>query len=1141
MDDFFAARDVEEEEEERQSGGSEEDECGDDEERERQRQQRRRTREVAFQSSDATLTKVKMHFSLVWPCHVFEGGCWFSKSYNISGIGDVTVGEQLATTHGKSKGHTFYLKVNDARGNTLYGSYENYAAFERRVRGAVADGGLSSFLGVAGVTFENVKQYRDDTEAQLMYYELSGASELWLRADHSQQNLIVGMRWNPNKRQCFSEDADCAGMDLPTLEPDCCDVIDASWCDPATRLTCQEFVPEGHPCRLSTVFTDIKSEADANYLLQHLADVLELVFEEGSMLVGSNMEDVVFDLSKLQSEYKESSCVLMVVYNDSSFYFENHSKMKYFWRYVLCVLMTKYEKDTELLKLEYLHRDRTFRRKSTINPHMKPQASIDWRASNGVGVGVVEEEELEFEALEGGDDARNVCLVVGQVSADVPPVAVEKLNYRTAAPDVIELETLVKALRTNVNFPNVTVNSFRTQAMRNRILFEHNEVPVCLYLLNEYNHNYVEAQRAQSRGIHEPWITLGHGDKIRYNCSCNVSCERPQPMLELETVVVRENHEALSMNNDELSVDGYYHDRDYVVKHALEGLTELLAFWFGSRVKYVPLTRMFYYWDGELWVQDLDRLFLTNYVTSKVTLFLERAVDIYDSEGNKPYLKMATFLFKRFTGGDGAARNVLDMLRYYVKDDEFDKKRMHQGMIAASRSVVDLESGHERDYRFGDYISEKCKYNYDACDCGQEEHCFTNVRCTCSKDELMSCPHPRITCNARCAEDMMFVNEIIKEACGATLKQYVWRDQFNKVRTPVDESSKLCKLPRVYRNLTTNKDYETVPRGADPVDYVLLTRSVEYKYEDDGMRNFWRFVWTVGYVLSGYANRKLFVFCFGLQNNGKSLTWNALMEVFEPYLGAMDSSCVYGRNKLDDSATPALIQVVGKRGGVVPETAKRARLNDQALKMFTGGDSFTGRRMRSENEKFHLNLVPIVSSNVIPTFDMTDGALCDRLHPLEFPVTFVRPEDYKGYMNQRIRDESYPKLLATQRFKVALFNWGVRAARYYMEHQGKIPLPSSVASFKNDIKNANNPVPTFISASDRYEMDRAGKVLFKEFYTDLREYCRKELPEFKFDSPEKFRSLLRDLKSGGATDLDLSGVKNSADEYIVGVMKLNEY
>lgn len=122
--------------------------------------------------------------------------------------------------------------------------------------------------------------------------------------------------------------------------------------------------------------------------------------------------------------------------------------------------------------------------------------------------------------------------------------------------------------------------------------------------------------------------------------------------------------------------------------------------------------------------------------------------------------------------------------------------------------------------------------------------------------------------------------------------------------------------------------------------------------------------------------------------------------------------------------------------------------------------------------------------------------------------------------------------------RLALFNWGIRAGQYYMANQAACPLPKRVAEFKNQIKNANDPLQIFVGSSDKYEFDRNSKVSFTEFFVDMREHCRKEQPEFKFDQKDKFRQHLRNFKFKGSNKLELK--KTGGTEYIIGIVSVIE-
>ncbi len=62
-------------------------------------------------------------------------------------------------------------------------------------------------------------------------------------------------------------------------------------------------------------------------------------------------------------------------------------------------------------------------------------------------------------------------------------------------------------------------------------------------------------------------------------------------------------------------------------------------------------------------------------------------------------------------------------------------------------------------------------------------------------------------------------------------------------------------------------------------------------------------------------------------------------------------SCIYGKQRSDDGATPAAIYIYKKRGGISTESGSENTLNDYYLKIYTGHDPILMRRMRTEMMK----------------------------------------------------------------------------------------------------------------------------------------------------------------------------------------------
>jgi phage/plasmid-associated DNA primase len=694
-------------------------------------------------------------------------------------------------------------------------------------------------------------------------------------------------------------------------------------------------------------------------------------------------------------------------------------------------------------------------------------------------------------------------------------------------------------------------------------MFENGKPTRCLFHLNSE-----EDSRGYRSSAHSSYICIDLDGNLFYDCNCNRYFDEQNDKFAYhyrEPIPLGKLDEFTFPCELTLGVPiPVPEEFDTIVDFGLAGVSRYLRTVFDKRLKYVG-DEKWYYWDGSLWIHDVDTKFIVRYLTEEIPNWIMACID-RTHETDKVTMKKLLKLMGRFCDGTQCVRNVLELLRYELEDTTFDDKSRHRGWFAAHNSIVDLKTGASRLYRYDDYVTHRCDFCYDDCDCDPGT-CFDAKDCDCDPFDLTGpCHH---TCRARDFVDMKWIDDRIKEICGTDLLKYEWYIEkvagggveLTKDEGPID--NRLAKADFFWRNSDGKREFangqslmcdlcraEKAAAAEEiraPVvvcncsqNFKIVRRTV-LAFEDDGLANYKRFKWTVGYILTGLADRKLFVYGYGDQNNGKTLIWNALIDVMRNYLGPMHPSCVFGRTKNDDGATPAMIHVVGKRGGVVGETGKNDILNDHSMKVWAGRDAVVIRKMRNEMYDVKPDLVAVVNANVEPRIDIFDEALWDRFHLLLYPKTYVKAEKrgpYGGHdweLHERPRDESYISEFASPNRQKGLMNWAIRACVYYANTR-LCPLPKLVEETMSGFRNINNPIRTYMaSATCLYRFDRNESVPIGQFFTHLKEYCKTENIRFKFDQLGLFRKLIQKLeRTDNNNRLSVDGIKG-VNEMICGI------
>ena len=172
--------------------------------------------------------------------------------------------------------------------------------------------------------------------------------------------------------------------------------------------------------------------------------------------------------------------------------------------------------------------------------------------------------------------------------------------------------------------------------------------------------------------------------------------------------------------------------------------------------------------------------------------------------------------------------------------------------------------------------------------------------------------------------------------------------------------------------------------------------------------------------------------------------------------------------------TAHLMPLKGLRCGMTIELSENERLDDQMVKLCTGGDSISVRGLNRDQEEFIPIVKPIIPTNMKPTVDGSMLAIVDRLSYAEFRARFVSqdgdekidPQNYKYAANP----EYSPENIVKHSFRDAAFTWFVVGAmRYYTE--GLKP-PSSVTDFKTKSLRDSDIFAQFMAEECRFDNDR---------------------------------------------------------------------
>ena len=160
---------------------------------------------------------------------------------------------------------------------------------------------------------------------------------------------------------------------------------------------------------------------------------------------------------------------------------------------------------------------------------------------------------------------------------------------------------------------------------------------------------------------------------------------------------------------------------------------------------------------------------------------------------------------------------------------------------------------------------------------------------------------------------------------------------------------------------------------------------------------------TFGYTLTGVTHEHALWLLCGGGANGKSVltaTWRALLGDYGTS-AAFDTFVV---RKGDQGPRNDLAALLGVRFVAASESEEGRRLAEATLKMLTGGDEISARRLYSEFFTFTPTFKLALSGNYRPRIRGTDLGIWRRVRLVPFTVT-IPPDEQDPLLAQKLRAE----------------------------------------------------------------------------------------------------------------------------------------
>ena len=213
----------------------------------------------------------------------------------------------------------------------------------------------------------------------------------------------------------------------------------------------------------------------------------------------------------------------------------------------------------------------------------------------------------------------------------------------------------------------------------------------------------------------------------------------------------------------------------------------------------------------------------------------------------------------------------------------------------------------------------------------------------------------------------------------------------------------------------------------------------------------------LGYSLTGDMNEQCFFMCVGHGSNGKSTFLSALESVWGDYAYTTDMKTFTTNNQSADQGFD-LAELAHRRLILASETKSDSRLNEQALKNFTGGEKMNAQRKYGHPFEYTPTGKIWIGVNHQPRVKDDSFGFWRRVRIIPFERTFAGSS-----ANSRLKDE----LIAAAS---GILNWAVAGCLAWLR-DGLSP-PASVFTATDAYRDAEDPIAEFLT--DATEPDSEG-------------------------------------------------------------------
>ncbi|MEV6175412.1 phage/plasmid primase, P4 family [Streptomyces sp. NPDC051954] len=222
--------------------------------------------------------------------------------------------------------------------------------------------------------------------------------------------------------------------------------------------------------------------------------------------------------------------------------------------------------------------------------------------------------------------------------------------------------------------------------------------------------------------------------------------------------------------------------------------------------------------------------------------------------------------------------------------------------------------------------------------------------------------------------------------------------------------------------------------------------------DDDKGRETIRFLHLLlGYSVTGDVGAQVLPFLYGSGANGKSVLLDVMLQILGEYANAAPPGFLMEKGKFTEHSTE-LTELHGRRIVVCSELKPNDTFNEARVKLLTGGDKITARRMRQDFFSFHPTHKLWLLGNHKPEVGTGGYAFWRRMRLIPFERKVPNERKIDNLAAELVRDEG-PGIL----------HWLLEGAQRYLATRDPLHGPAAVRLATEAYEKTEDHIGRFIS------------------------------------------------------------------------------